>query len=1123
MATTLRAQTSLQGRPRPLVYGQARFAGNVIDYQGFKATPQGSKGSGSKGGLGGASGKGQTGQYNYSASIIVSLGETINSVLTIYNGNAVDCIVTPPDNILTDYATLGIVPSFGNPYGASFYAGTTSQVADGGWAAQYPAHSLAYRGESYVLFPSLALGSTPSAPNFNFECLGVINSDIPALGPDANPADVILDILTNSTYGVSGFPSNAIGDFSTARNYWRATGLMISDALVSGVSAQSYLDELMKALNADFRWTGATLDIVPYGDSVVVGNGYTFTPNLTPIYSLGVDDFLPNQGSLGTSNGTIAVAFDVAPSNTVYNVVKLEYLDRATLYNPVTVTCVDEASITATGRRRESDLRQHHFFALGSAASMSVALQGAREGAEAVQYQITVGRQFVLLDPMDLIAITEPSLQLVNQLVRITEIQENADQTLTLTLVEVSGTASAPIYARQASLGAGRNDNAPAPSVNTPIFFEPPDQLGDGLVIWIGLSGQIPASWGGCQVYMSSDGVSYAELGVFEGSSRMGFLTSSIGFVSAASSGVTIDTTNTPGVTLLESNGALSSGSPADVQAFNTAFVVDSEVMAYQTATLTGANAYTLGTLARGGYGSAISSHAAGAAFLRLDGSFYRATFDASRIGKPLYFKFLSFNPVGGGGQAISDVGAYPYTPTGVALSSALPSVTSLSSNFVDGFQQLSWPEISDFRSPILYEIRQGPTWGGALVIAVQAHPPFRAQGNGTFWLAARCTPITGLTVYSGTPISLTITGNLLSQNLILSYDEAASGWPGTLQSGLAISGSGSNAFIRIVSAANFLAAAAAVESLNPTVIAFPTGIITFAANVPASIQVGMAVTNATHPTSILSSALVAAINGKHITLTCPVVYPGVAGDTFIFSIADVLNAGGVITGTSEYYTSGQVVDLGYPAKASISANYVLVGSPVGQNILTVASILTMPDTLGAASTAYVSGGPEINIATNVNDAFSVADVFAAADAFQGPLVWNGWQKLIPGVQLARAVQHRISIATSDAGTIPYLEAYSHQVQLPARIDHYQNQAIPATGLTITFVSDNGNVGAFNGGPGGTPGSTGLPYVNFSGVGLLSGDQVHVTIESLSGLTVQIYNGGSPVARSGVNINVEGY
>ena len=53
--------------------------------------------------------------------------------------------------------------------------------------------------------------------------------------------------------------------------------------------------------------------------------------------------------------------------------------------------------------------------------------------------------------------------------------------------------------------------------------------------------------------------------------------------------------------------------------------------------------------------------------------------------------------------------------------------------------------EIDDFRNGILYEVRQGDLWDAAQFIRSQAHPPFIAQGNGTFLIKARCQPVAGL------------------------------------------------------------------------------------------------------------------------------------------------------------------------------------------------------------------------------------------------------------------------------------------------------------------------------------------------------------------------------------------
>ena len=112
-ATGLRLQSSLQGRPRNIGAGQNRSAGSLIWYGDFKAVAQSSTGAlGGKGA--GGSGKGQSGTYTYSASFIVSLGESVSAIQTVFNGNQIDFWATPPSSVLADLAALGITPTYGN-------------------------------------------------------------------------------------------------------------------------------------------------------------------------------------------------------------------------------------------------------------------------------------------------------------------------------------------------------------------------------------------------------------------------------------------------------------------------------------------------------------------------------------------------------------------------------------------------------------------------------------------------------------------------------------------------------------------------------------------------------------------------------------------------------------------------------------------------------------------------------------------------------------------------------------------------------------------------------------------------------------------------------------------------
>ena len=385
----------------------------------------------------------------------------------------------------------------------------------------------------------------------------------------------------------------------------------------------------------------------------------------------------------------------------------------------------------------------------------------------------------------------------------------------------------------------------------------------------------------------------------------------------------------------------------------------------------------------------------------------------------------------------------------GFGASSPLPDVTGLYTNFEGGFQKVYWNEISDFRSPILYEVRQGATWSGGQALRTQAHPPFIAQGNGTFWICAKVSPITGLTVYSETPESIVISGNQLSLNLVEFFDEQADNWPGTFDPNIFATGVAGSEYLRIGGAGNILTAAN------------------------------------------------------------------------VLTIVDVLNYGDVVANSVQRYyaPASHVVDVGYVAQASVNASAVFAGVPSGQNILAAPDVLSMLDFLGAASTAYVDGWVEIVIASNDNDCFAPADVFAAADCFEGPLSWGPPQQFVPGVQSGRAFKLQVALETIDPTTIAYCEAFNYAIQVPARIDHYQNQSVPANGLAIDFAPDSGSdVGAFNGGPA----ANDLPYVSVSWQAQ-PGDTWQLNALALTGLVIQFWNAGVAVTRTGVNITVEGF
>src|SRR5438105_8322191 len=107
------------------------------------------------------------------------------------------------------------------------------------------------------------------------------------------------------------------------------------------------------------------------------------------------------------------------------------------------------------------------------------------------------------------------------------------------------GVGTASLYPRLTTGGSGIDMLVDPGDSNPPIVFEPPAALSGGdLEIWLIASGG--ADWGGAQVWISSDGNTYALAGTLYRGARQGVL--SAGLASHADP----DTTDTLAVDLTE-------------------------------------------------------------------------------------------------------------------------------------------------------------------------------------------------------------------------------------------------------------------------------------------------------------------------------------------------------------------------------------------------------------------------------------------------------------------------------------------------------------------------------------------------------------------------------------------
>src|SRR6266436_3205314 len=409
-ATQLRVQTAVAGTPIPIGWGTNRIAPNLIYYNDFLATEVQQSSGGGKGSGSGGGGKGGGGgtQTNYSATVVCGLCE--GPILGV--GTQVGSTAAVSGNVFGSQNNNLFFNGFNNPITQAtiktlisqiLTSTTTSPIGNGVWVS----------------------GNISSLAALNFALLfGFLEPSNTTL--DANPRDIIVDFLTNNKYGLQ-FPSSRIGDTNlvTLYNYCQSVGIWMSPILSAQKDANSFMQDILYGCVAEAVWSNGQLKVVPYYDSPVSGHGASFTPNLSPIYDLTDDDFQAG-GNTSYSSPVIVTIKAVAD---IYNNVKVQYLDRnfnyagaagsTPDYNPTVVEVKDDALIQQYTLRAR-DTKQLDLFCYGPAAQQCALLQLGREQV-ITTYQFSLGANFVLLEPMDLVTLTDVALGLSRKLVRIKE------------------------------------------------------------------------------------------------------------------------------------------------------------------------------------------------------------------------------------------------------------------------------------------------------------------------------------------------------------------------------------------------------------------------------------------------------------------------------------------------------------------------------------------------------------------------------------------------------------------------------------------------------------------------------------------------------------------------------
>src|SRR5580704_7010705 len=587
--TGLQIQTAVSALPIPIVWGTCKLAPNVIWYANFKAIAAGSSGGGGKGLFGSSASSSNSGQYDYKADIILAICEgPITGIGDVWRGQSTTSLGALGLSLFSG-ATPQLVWSYlSTPAATSSIVGILADIQPTlGEAALLGQVALPYQGTAYVAAAQYDLSSSATLDNHNFEVLGfrwatgygqTPYTDVPgttAIFVDADPAQVVSDFLTNAQYGV-GFPAASIdtaslfgsGGDASYQTYCRAVGLAFSPALTNAEAASGILNRWLQLSNTAAVWSGGLLRFIPYGDTAVTGNGVTFNPNVTPIYDLGDDDYIVENN---------ADPFTVSRTDPyeAYNVWRVECADRNNAYNLTPVEARDQNAIELTsqnlgggrGERIAPTVTAHEICDTG-VALISAQLMLQRAVYIRNTYKFRLSWEYCLLDPMDLVTVTDTVLGLNKTPIRITTIEENENGYLEITAEEFPlGYATATKYATTSVINVPSDRNVDPGSVADVLIFEPTDQLGGGLVIMAGACSVNPL-WGGCNIWLSyqQDG-NYSQIGTVKTCARIGVTTADLPTVGVSVTGQTIDQTHTLSVDLTESAGVLASGTQADAAA----------------------------------------------------------------------------------------------------------------------------------------------------------------------------------------------------------------------------------------------------------------------------------------------------------------------------------------------------------------------------------------------------------------------------------------------------------------------------------------------------------------------------------------------------------------------------
>jgi hypothetical protein len=489
----------------------------------------------------------------------------------------------------------------------------------------------------------------------------------------------ILVAFKATTPSVIGQPLGEILDQTSlelCRAQCRANSIYGSVCMDSQRKASEWLEDMYIAMNAAPVWSGFKLKSIPYSEVSAVGGGYIYNAPTAagPVANITEDDII-DEGD------EPLIRVKRKARNDSPNILSMQHPNRDSRYNDVYTSEPYTGAVAHYGTNRGTP-KTSRVIQTTEVARKILSIQARRENAIRNSYEFRLHARWNLLEPMDLITITDAKLGITALPVRLIRVDEDEDFNIECEAVPFIYGLNAPSTEVVGTITPYNPDRLEVPDlINDPVFIEAVTGLTGNAdpELWIVVS-NADAVHGGCLVYVSMDGgVSYTALGNINGNGTTGVLEATW------PDDVDPDITNDMLVDVTESIGEISSISVEDEDAFVVPCYVETgdtyipyELMCYAVAELTATYKYTLkatgagNKLRRGVFSTPIVSHASGSRFAVINTSgvgLYRYVIPASVVGQTLYFKFAAFNKYGAGLQDLADCVAYPYTIDGVWVS----------------------------------------------------------------------------------------------------------------------------------------------------------------------------------------------------------------------------------------------------------------------------------------------------------------------------------------------------------------------------------------------------------------------------------------------------------------------